>query len=311
MLSVAEAEARILALCVPLAGVGDAGVGDTEIVPLGQARGRVLAEAVLAARDVPHWDNSAMDGYAVRSQDCQSGSESGSESEQGLAVIDELPAGTEPRQVLQAGQAARIFTGGVLPAGADAVVMQEETERRGDRVLIQATVEAGQFIREQGKYCRAGTPILSPGMVLGPAELAIAAANQTAELTVIRRPRVAVLSTGNELVSVDAPLQPGQIVDSNRYALTAFVEQMGAIAIPLGIVGDRRETVTAAIREAIFSADIVLSTGGVSVGDYDYVEAVLEELGGAIAVRKVAVKPGKPLTVAQFSAETLQSLGFD
>ncbi|MEM1426120.1 MAG: molybdopterin molybdotransferase MoeA, partial [Cyanobacteria bacterium P01_H01_bin.130] len=280
MLSVAEAESRILGLCVPLVGVEH-----TETVPLGQARGRVLAEAVVAARDVPHWDNSAMDGYAVRSQDCQSASESESESEsaskseQGLAVIDELPAGAEPRQVLQAGQAMRIFTGGVLPAGADAVVMQEETERRGDRVLIQAAVEPGQFVRQQGKYCWAGTPILSPGIALGPAELAIAAANQTAELKVIRRPRVAILSTGNELVSVDAPLQPGQIVDSNRYALTAFVEQMGAIAVPLGIVGDRRETVTAAIRKAISSADIVLSTGGVSVGDYDYVEAVLEELG--------------------------------
>ncbi|MEM9772534.1 MAG: gephyrin-like molybdotransferase Glp [Cyanobacteria bacterium P01_D01_bin.73] len=302
MLSVAEAEARILALCVPFSG------GDREEIPITEGRSRILAKAVLAARDVPHWDNSAMDGFAVRSRDCQ---ESGAE----LKVIDEVPAGENPGEALQAGQAARIFTGGVLPRGADAVVMQEETEVEDSAVaksvVIKTAVKSGQFVRRRGDYCRAGASILAAGTRLGPAELAIAAANQTAQLSVLRRPKVAILSTGNELVSVDQPLQPGQIVDSNRYALIAFVEQMGAIPMPLGIVGDRREDVTAAIRQAISEADVVLSTGGVSVGDYDYVEAVLEELGGAIAVRKVAVKPGKPLTVAQFSAGKLRHLGLD
>ena len=298
MLSVAEAEARILQLCVPFEGKGD-----REQVPLMAGRGRILAEAILAARDVPHWDNSAMDGYAVRSTDCQH-----SDGEPQLTVIDEVPAGTDAPQELQAGQATRIFTGGVLPKGADAVVMQEETERLGDRVVIKAAVKAGQFVRKQGDYCRMGAPILSPGSHLRPAELAIAAANQTTELLVFRRPKVAILSTGNELVTVDQPLKPGQIVDSNRYALMAFVEQLGAIALPLGIVDDSREKVTQAVRGAIAQADVVLSTGGVSVGDYDFVEDVLGELGATVAVRKVAIKPGKPLTVAQFSADTLNAL---
>ena len=329
MISVAEAEARILELCLPLGGpggsadgpAGDQGrhleEGNLEQVPLKQAHGRVLGKAVVATRDVPHWDNSAMDGYAVRSSDCQTSDSQDSDFHDGesslrpLMIVDEVPAGVDPGQGLQAGRAARIFTGGVLPQGADAVVMQEETERQGDRVWIKATVQPGQFVRKQGAYCRAGTTILPPGTRLGPAELAIAAANQTTQLPVIRRPTVAILSTGNELVSVDQPLKPGQIVDSNRYALTAFVEQMGAIALPLGRVGDQRETVTQAIRQAIAQADIVLSTGGVSVGDYDFVETVLEELGATIAVRKVAIKPGKPLTVAQFSAESLTQLGLD
>ncbi|MGD1936934.1 MAG: gephyrin-like molybdotransferase Glp [Cyanophyceae cyanobacterium] len=298
MLSVAEAEARILALCVPF------GKGDREIIPITEGRGRILAEAVLAARDVPHWDNSAMDGFAVRALDCQ-------RSGAALTVIDEVPAGGNPDKILGLGQAARIFTGGVLPRGADAVVMQEETETGDGGIVINTAVKAGQFVRRRGDYCRAGASILAAGTCLGPAELAIAAANQTAKLSVLRRPKVAILSTGNELVSVDQTLQPGQIVDSNRYALTAFVEQMGGIPVPLGIVGDRREDVTKAIRQAISEADLVLSTGGVSVGDYDYVEAVLEELGGAIATRKVSIKPGKPLTVAQFSAGKLRHLGLD
>ena len=303
MLSVSEAEARILKLCVPFGGPEDC-----EPVPLLAGRGRVLAQAVLATRDVPHWDNSAMDGYAVRSPDCQSSDTAPQLTAPQLTIIDEVPAGTDAPQELHGGQAARIFTGGVLPAGADAVVMQEETERQGDRVIIKAAVKAGQFVRKQGDYCRAGDPILSPGIRLGPAELAIAAANQTAELPVFRQPKVAILSTGNELVTVEQPLKPGQIVDSNRYALAAFVEQLGAIAVPLGIVDDSREGVTQAVRVAIAQADVVLSTGGVSVGDYDFVEDVLGELGATVAVRKVAIKPGKPLTVAQFSAETLNGL---
>ncbi len=298
MLSVAEAEARILDLCVPF------GRGDRHIISITEGRGRILAEAVLAARDVPHWDNSAMDGFAVRSLDCR---EPGAE----LAIVEEVPAGGNPAVVLQGRQAARIFTGGVLPKGADAVVMQEETAPGDGRVVIKMPVKSGQFVRQRGDYCRVGASILTAGTRLGPAELAIAAANQTSQLSVFRRPKVAILSTGNELVPVDQPLQPGQIVDSNHYALTAFVEQMGAIPIPLGIVGDRREKVTQAIRQAISEADVVLSTGGVSVGDYDYVEAVLEELGGAIAVRKVSIKPGKPLTVAQFSASKLRQLELD
>lgn len=292
MLSAQEAEALILSLVDPLTR------GDVEIVDLLEARGRILARAIVSPVDFPDWDNSAMDGYAVRYEDVQTAT---AEQPVTLSVVTEIPAGVAPQLAISPGQAARIFTGAVMPAGADTVVMQEKTQRVSDRVTILTTPKRQAFVRQQGSYARVGDPLLPAGCRLEAAEIAILAAAQCSEVPVFRRPRVAILSTGDELVPIDQPLQPGQIVDSNRYALMALVAQVGCEPVSVGIVPDRPEVLKTAIAEAIATADIVISSGGVSVGDYDYVDQILAELGATIHVRSVAVKPGKPLTVARFA----------
>ena len=270
---------------------------EVEWVDLRSARCRILAQPVTSNLDFPHWNNSAMDGYAVRFADL-----AGAELPVSLTIVEEIPAGYQPQRTIAPGQAARILTGSVMPIGADTVVMQEVTERQGDRVLIQqAPPERGLFVRRRGAFYQAGQPLLTPGLVLSAPEIAVLAAVQCLPVPVYRRVRVAILSTGSELVTPEQALQPGQIVDSNQYALTALVEQMGAEAIPLGIVQDELAATRQAIAQAVAMADIVLSSGGVSVGDYDYVDRVLAELGAAIHIRAVAVKPGKPLTVATFA----------
>jgi molybdopterin molybdotransferase len=178
--------------------------------------------------------------------------------------------------------------------------MQEQTTRTGDIVKMSILPQLGDFVRKQGEYAGSGTEILPAGMRLNPPELAILAACGCDRVPVYRQPRVAILSTGDELVPIDRPLRAAQIIDSNRYALSAFVRKAGGIPNYLGIIADDRHALTAAIQTAIASADIVLSTGGVSVGDYDYVDEVLAELGGDIRVTSVAMQPGKPLTVAKF-----------
>jgi molybdopterin molybdotransferase len=188
--------------------------------------------------------------------------------------------------------------------GADTIVMQEHTQRvQKNFVKIQITPTAKSFIRQRGEYAKIGDPLLAVGTVLNPAEIAILAATGSSDVKVYRRPRVAIISTGNELVPPTQTLQPGQLVDSNQYAIAAFVQQAGGTPICMGILPDDRAKLTAAMSEAIASADLVISTGGVSVGDYDYVEQILAELGGDIRVRAVAIKPGKPLTVAKFKHE--------
>ncbi len=291
MLPVNEAEAMILGLVNPLT--------ETEIVPLEAAVSRILAETVTSALDFPYWDNSAMDGYAVKFADVQGCSR---ENPAILTIIEEISAGISPNKAIQLGQASRIFTGAMLPKGADTIVIQENTCREGDRVFVLDAPESPQaFVRHRGSFYQAGNPLLLPGIALNPPEIAVLATAQSSQLTVYRRPRVAILSTGDELVQPHQPLQPGQIVDSNQYALAAFVAQQGGIPLSLGIVPDKPELLKQRMAEAIASADLVLSTGGVSVGDYDYVEEILAQLGGEIHIRSVAVKPGKPLTVATFS----------
>ncbi len=295
MLSVADAEAIILGLVHPL----DLAV-DTETVTLLSAHQRILATDVRSDLDFPYWDNSAMDGYAVRQADLQASSP---EQPTCLTVAMEIPAGHAPPQALQPGEAARIYTGAMLPPGADTVVMQEQTQRQADQVWIGHCPEPGAFVRHQGAYYKAGAPLLTSGTVLSAPELAVLATGQCAQVLVYRRPRVAILSTGNELIAPDQPLQPGQIIDSNQYALTALVTQAGAQAIRFGTVGDCRDDLQAAISQAMTQADVVISSGGVSVGDYDYVDQVLAALGAEIHIRSVAVKPGKPLTVATFGQQ--------
>jgi molybdopterin molybdotransferase len=285
-----QAEAKILSLVSPL----QPGV-DEEKVPLLRASGRILAADVSSRLDFPHWDNSAMDGYAVRFDDV---AQCSAEAPVALQVIETIPAGFQPKKTVEPGQAARILTGSMMPAGADTVVIQENTQRDGDRVLILAPPKPQAFVRHQAEFYRAGDRLLPSGIPLAAPEIAVLAAAQCPQVSVYRRLRVAILSTGDELVTPDAPLNPGQIVDSNQYALAAAVQQAGAEPICFGIVGDDPNALKEAIAQAIQQADMVLSSGGVSVGDYDYVDQILQSLGATLHIRAVAVKPGKPLTVA-------------
>lgn len=294
MLPAADAERLILDLIHPLNPQHD-----TEEVDLLTASGRVLAIDVVSQLDFPHWDNSAMDGYAVRFADVE-----GCSPEQPvvLQVVEDIPAGALPQRTVQAGETARILTGSMMPTGADTVVIQEEVKRSGDRVTFSTPPQPQAFVRHRGAFYQAGQPLLSAGMRLSAPEIAVLAAAQVTPVRVYRRPRVAILSTGDELVMPHQPLQPGQIVDSNQYALAAAMQQAGAEPVLLGIVPDRPEALKQAIAHAITTADVVLSSGGVSVGDYDYVDRILAELGATLHIRAVAVKPGKPLTVATFPA---------
>ena len=292
MMVPAQAEELILDLVQPF----DA--EDVEEVDLRSVRDRILATPVMSHLDFPHWDNSAMDGYAVRFEDVKLASAGNPVP---LEIVEEIPAGYQPQQSIQPGQAARILTGSVMPFGADTVVMQEEANREAGRVLIlKSPAEPQAFVRQRGTFYQAGAPLLPAGLVLKAPEIAVLAAAQCNQVRVYRRPRVAILSTGSELVTPDRPLQPGQIVDSNQYAIAALVEQMGGEAIPLGIVADQPEALKRTIADAVSIADVVISSGGVSVGDYDYVDRILAELGAQIHIRAVAIRPGKPLTVATF-----------
>ena len=298
MIPADQAETLILEQVIPLDPQHD-----TEVLQLLAAQGRVLAQDVSSHLDFPHWDNSAMDGYAVRYDDVKTCSATTPVT---LDIIEEIPAGYQPQQTLQPGQCARIFTGAILPTGADTIVIQEVTQREestssgaaSQRVSILEAPKPQAFVRHKAAFYQAGNPLLKVGLQLTAPDMAVLAAAQCATVTVYRRPRVAILSTGDELVSIDQPLQAGQIVDSNQYALSALITAAGAEPIPLGIVPDQPEALKEAIAHAISTADIVLSSGGVSVGDYDYVDQILAELGAHIHIRAVAVKPGKPLTVA-------------
>ncbi|MGA1282878.1 MAG: gephyrin-like molybdotransferase Glp [Prochlorothrix sp.] len=296
LLSAAAAESSIFDLLQPLNPQHD-----RENLPLTQCQGRILAETVLSPLDFPHWDNSAMDGYAVIGADLAAASPDNAIS---LTVSQEIPAGTVPTTALRPGEAARLFTGAMLPPGADTVVMQEQADRSGDRVTFTSAPEPGAWVRKRGTFHQAGQPLLPAGIHLGAPDLAILAAAQCATVPVYRKLRVAILSTGDELVGVDRPLGPGQIVDSNRYALAALVEETGAIAQVWEPIPDDRSALTAAITAARQTADVILSSGGVSVGDYDYIDQILMDLGASLAIRSVAVKPGKPLTVATFKPES-------
>lgn len=294
MLPVKEAESIILNLAEQALGSSD-----VEVVSLPEAAGRILARAVTSHLNFPHWDNSAMDGYAVCYEDV---SGAGEQQPACLQVVAEIKAGTLPQVSIKAGQAARIFTGAMMPDGADTVIMQEVTKIENNQVVIlKAPAAKGEFVRYGGQYYKAGDPLLAAGIVLNAPEIAVLAAVGCHQIPVFRQPRVAILSTGNELVTPDQPLGSGQIFDSNQYALIAAVKNAGAVAVPLGIVKDDPEALKIAISQALETADMVLSTGGVSVGDYDYVEEILSSLGGVIHISSVAVKPGKPLTVATFS----------
>lgn len=282
MLPIPEALARVLPAFEPRG---------SERCGLLEARGRFVATPLTAAFDAPPFDNSAMDGYAVRASDV-------SAIPVTLPVTSESRAGGALPPPLQAGQACRIFTGAVMPEGADAVVMQEDTESRDGEVEIRLASKRGKHVRHQGSDTKAGSPLLERGAFLGPGEIGLLASQNIAEVEVFRRPTVAVLSTGDELRELGEPAEPGTIYNSNAYALAAQVEELGATAVRFPIVRDDIDSLIAALKQAL-THDVVLTTGGVSVGQYDFMHQAFEAAGVEIDFWKVAIKPGKPFLFAR------------
>lgn len=283
MISVADARARILAQV--------ARPTSPEVVPVAHGLGRVLARDVEAPFDVPPADNSAVDGYAVRAGDLVP------DGRARLRVIRDLAAGSVFDGTIGPGEAVRIMTGAPMPAGADTVVPQELAEREGDGVGL-AAVAPGANVRARGEDVRAGAVVLLRGTVLRPQELGLVASLGFSEAWVHARPRVALLSTGDEVVEPGLPRKPGQIYDANRFSLLGLVEATGGAALDLGIVPDARDVLRTRLLEAADSADVVLTSGGVSVGVYDLVKDVLAEIGG-VDFWQVAMQPGRPLAVGK------------
>jgi molybdopterin molybdotransferase len=275
----------------------------SERLPILQALGRVLAENISASRNIPPWDNSAMDGYAVRAEDILSTSK---EKPVVLRVLGDLPAGKVFKGRGGAGEAVRIMTGAPLPHGFDTVVPVEDTEKDGERVRILANPGKGKNIRLSGEDVKSGERILEEGTLLRPAHIGMLASIQRSMVSVYQQPRVAVLSTGDELLEIDEPWENGKIVNSNSYSLAALVAESGGIPIQLGIAKDRREELTAKIRQGLV-ADLLLTSGGVSVGDYDLVKEMLNELG-QMNFWKVAMRPGQPLAFGMISGKPLFGL---
>ncbi len=275
----------------------------TERVSILQARGRVLAEDIIAPRNIPPWDNSAMDGYAVRSQDVQGASK---EKPTVLKVLGDLPAGRIFEGRAGAGEAVRIMTGAPLPEGFDTVIQVEDTEKDGDRVKIFSSPGKGKNIRLAGEDVRAGTRILEEGALLRPAQIGMLASIQRSVVSVYQQPRVAILSTGDELLEIDERWEEGKIVNSNSYSLTALVAECGGLPLQLGIAKDRREELSNKIQQGLV-ADILVTSGGVSVGDYDLVKKMLNELG-QMNFWKVAMRPGQPLAFGMISGKPLFGL---
>src|SRR5215210_7992828 len=260
-----------------------------EDVPLVEARGLALAEDLEARFDSPPFDNSAVDGYAVRSIDA-------SEAGRTFRVVDEAPAGRPAQRSVGEGEAIKIFTGGVIPEGADAVVMVENTSGWGEEFELGKAASPGQNVRRSGEDVREGDVILKRGTEVGPPEIALAATQGYGRLPVHRRPKVVVLSTGSELVEPGArDLEPGEIYDSNSFALIAQAHEVGAEARRISAASDDADLIRDAVREALETADVVVTSGGVSVGERDLVKSTMLELGVEQVFWGVKFKPGKPL----------------
>lgn len=285
MLSVDEALAFLLEGARPVA--------ETETLATLAAAGRVLAQAQHSTITVPAVDNTSMDGYAVYSADCASG-------EARLPVTQRIPAGSVPRPLAR-GTAARIFTGAPIPPGADAVVMQESCAQEGDAVIVRHKPQAGEWVRRAGEDIRAGSEILAAGVKLRPQDTGLAASVGIAALPLYRRLKVAVFFTGDELVMPGEPLPPGRIYNSNRYTLNGLLQLFGCEVTDYGIVPDQLEATRAMLRQAAAANDLIVTSGGVSVGEEDHIKPAVEA-EGKLSMWKIAVKPGRPLAFGEVSA---------
>jgi molybdopterin molybdotransferase len=284
-LSAAEAAGRILA---------DVRRQPALRVPLDDALGSVLAEDIVSRLDIPAWTNSAMDGYAARGEDVRGASE---KDPVRLRVVEHLPAGHFPTRAIGRGECARIFTGAPLPEGSDSVIRQEDTDGGAETVTIVKDRDVGVNIRQVGEDIRKGSTVLRAGTELGPAPLGVLASLAVAHPLVYRRPRVAILGSGDEIVDVDQPeeiLSGRKIASSNTHTLVALVRQAGGEPVNLGIAGDT----PASLREHLTRAmdcDLLVTTAGISVGEHDYVRSVLEELGAELRFWKLRMRPGAPV----------------
>ncbi len=296
MLTVAEALAIVLDTVM---------VVEPERVPLLDCLGRVLAESVVARDSLPPFANSSMDGYAVRAADV---AEAGPGEPAILRVVADIAAGRPSDVILTSGAAARIMTGAPLPAGADAVVPVEDTDEPWrdtarplpERIAIRRAVAAGDYVRYPGEDIRAGETVLEAGHILRPQEIGVLASLGMADVSVVRRPRVGILATGDEVVDVTVPLTPGKIRNSNGYAQAAQVRALGGEAIPLGVARDTEADVRAHLDAAVAAGvDLLVSSAGVSVGAYDVVKAVLDA-AGSVAFWRVRMRPGKPLAFGRY-----------
>ncbi len=280
-----------------LQAAGSHGALPSEAIPLREACGRVLRETVLADRDMPPFTRSAMDGYAVRAADV-------AHAPVGLDVVEEIPAGRQPERVVGPGQASRIMTGAALPQGADAVQMIEKCRVASrDRVEVLEPVSPGTHVRRAGEEMRQGAVLLESGVLLTPAAIALCASAGRARPVVSCRPRVAILPTGDELVPAEREPGPSQIRESNGHALAALVTSAGGVPILKGITPDSEAALDAAIASALEEADVLLLSGGVSMGDYDLVGRALVRQGCVTLFDRVAIQPGKPLYFGTIGGE--------
>lgn len=284
MISVAEAQARIVEGLTPT---------PPETVALAEAAGRVTAEPVVARLTQPPADVSAMDGYALRSADGAAGAV--------LRVIGSAPAGHPFPARLGRGEAVRIFTGSVVPEGADAVLLQEDAERDGDRVILREAALEGRHIRRAGQDFRAGEAVIPAGKRLGARDIGLAAAANHPWLVVHRQPRLAILATGDEIALPGEPIPPGGIVSSNTHALAALARAAGADPMVLPVARDDRAAI-ASVADWVSGADMLLTSGGASVGEHDLVQAALTERGLVVDFWKIAMRPGKPLMAGRLGS---------
>ncbi|WP_297527414.1 molybdopterin molybdotransferase MoeA [Thiohalobacter sp.] len=284
LLTVDEARARLLDLARPVGGV--------EQLAIRSALGRVLAEPVISTLDVPPYVNSAMDGYAVRGADLPV------EGEVRLRLVGKAMAGAPSDRAVGEGECIRIMTGAMMPEGADTVLMQEAVKVEEETVVVGPGHQPGENVRHKGEDMAIGDCVLEPGRRLLPADIGLLASLGIPEVRVHRRLRVAFFSTGDELVPLGRPLAPGQIYDSNRYTLHAMLTRLGVVLLDMGIIPDDREAVRAAFHDAMTQADVVMTSGGVSVGEADYVKQTLDELG-KVDFWRMKMKPGKPLAAGR------------
>lgn len=294
MLRVEEALERILSEIERL---------DSETVALLEALGRVLAAPIASQEDVPPFANSAMDGYALRSRDTQTAS---AQQPRRLRLVGTVQAGRVAERPVGEGETMRILTGAPIPPGADAVIQQELTQTHADWVEIQQPVMQGNNIRHAGEDIQRGTTVLPAGTEIGPSEIGVLASLGISQVTVYRRPVVAILATGDELVEVQEALRPGQIRNSNSYLVAAAVTRAGGIPRMLGIARDRVDELRARL-QAAQEADFIITSGGVSVGDYDLVKDIMREQG-MIEFWRVNLRPGKPLAFGRLGATPLLGL---